>query len=111
MVALPSNMELDRRSLEEIDLPGSLPHVSERAGGMFLGWSILRGHFGVGAPPIFHFSGDWDVHWEYGVLTHSHMGDLWWTLLGICEEGAVLMGVSTLAQEKKEAPGPLSQRC
>ncbi|CAJ1458276.1 unnamed protein product [Effrenium voratum] len=26
-------------------------------------------------------------------------------------EGAVLMGVSTLAQEKKEAPGPLSQKC
>ena len=21
-----------------------------------------------------YFSGDWDVHWGYGVLTHGHMG-------------------------------------
>ena len=29
-------------------------------------------HLGVGAPPILvDFSGDWDVHWGYGVLTHS----------------------------------------
>ena len=27
-------------------------------------------HFGVGA----QFSGDWDVHWGYRVLTHGHMG-------------------------------------
>ena len=27
-------------------------------------------HIGIGAPPILvHFSGDWDVHWGYGVLT------------------------------------------
>ena len=27
-----------------------------------------------GAPPILvYFSGDWDVHWGYGVLTHSHI--------------------------------------
>ena len=33
-------------------------------------------HFGVGAPPILvHFSGDWDVHWGYDILTHGHM--LW----------------------------------
>ena len=25
-------------------------------------------HFGVGAP----FSGDWDVHWGYGIWTHGH---------------------------------------
>ena len=32
-------------------------------------------HFGVGAPPILvYFSGDWDVHWGYGLLTHGHMG-------------------------------------
>ena len=32
-------------------------------------------HFGVGAPPILVcFSGDWDVHWGYGVLTHGHIG-------------------------------------
>ena len=28
-------------------------------------------HFGLGASPILvYFSGDWDVHWEYRVLTH-----------------------------------------
>ena len=33
-------------------------------------------HFGVGAPPILvYFSGDWDVHWGYGLLTHGHI--LW----------------------------------
>ena len=31
-------------------------------------------HFGVGAPPILvYFTGDWDVHWGYGILTHGHM--------------------------------------
>ena len=31
-------------------------------------------HFGVGAPPILvYFSGDWDVHWGYGILTHGHI--------------------------------------
>ena len=29
-------------------------------------------HFGIGAPPILvFFSGDWDVHWGYLVLTHD----------------------------------------
>ena len=29
-------------------------------------------HFGVGAPPILVYFGDhWDVHWGYGLLTHS----------------------------------------
>ena len=27
----------------------------------------------LGAPPILVFSGDWDVHWEYGILTHSQI--------------------------------------
>ena len=40
----------------------------------------MGSHFGVGAPPILiYFSGDWDVHWGYGVLTHSRInwsGDL-----------------------------------
>ena len=31
-------------------------------------------HFGVGAPPILvYFSGDWDVHWGYGLLTHGNV--------------------------------------
>ena len=34
----------------------------------------MGSHFGVGAPPILvYFSGDWDVHWGYGILTHGHM--------------------------------------
>ena len=34
-------------------------------------------NFGVGAPPILvFFSGAWDVHWGYGVLTHGHMSGL-----------------------------------
>ena len=43
-------------------------------------------HFGVGAPPILvFFSGDWDVHWECGILTHGQMATLSFgkqTLLG-----------------------------
>ena len=31
-------------------------------------------HYGVGAPPILvYFSGDWDVHWGYGLLTHGNI--------------------------------------
>ena len=31
-------------------------------------------HFGIGAPPILvYFSGGWDVHWGYGLLTHGHV--------------------------------------
>ena len=31
-------------------------------------------HFGVCAPPILvYVSGDWDVHWGYGLLTHGHL--------------------------------------
>ena len=31
-------------------------------------------HWGIGALPILvYFSGDWDVHWEYGALTHGHI--------------------------------------
>ena len=29
-------------------------------------------HFVVSAPPSLVYSGDWDVHWGYGVLTHTH---------------------------------------
>ena len=29
----------------------------------------------VGAPLILvYFSGDWDVHWGYRILTHGHIG-------------------------------------
>ena len=30
--------------------------------------------WGVGAPPILvYFSGDWDVHWGYGLVTHGQI--------------------------------------
>ena len=35
---------------------------------------MAKNHFGAGAPPIVvYFSGDWDVHWGYGLLTHGQM--------------------------------------
>ena len=41
----------------------------------------MGSHFGVGAPFRTYFSGDWDVHWGYGLLTSF---DQWpnMTLLG-----------------------------
>ena len=34
----------------------------------------MGSHFGVGAPPMLvYFSGDWDVHWGYGLLTHGQI--------------------------------------
>ena len=35
---------------------------------------IKTDDFGVGAPPIsVNFSGDWDVHWGSGILTHGQI--------------------------------------
>ena len=40
-------------------------------------------HFGIGAPLILvYFSGDWDVHWGYGVLTHGQLKPPFSALLG-----------------------------
>ena len=36
------------------------------------GSTPVKSHFGVGAPILVYFSGDWDVHWGYGILTHGH---------------------------------------
>ena len=36
----------------------------------------MGSHFGVGAPPILvYFSGDWEVHWGYRLLTHGRIGN------------------------------------
>ena len=41
---------------------------------MAVGQNRFGYHFGVGAPPILVlFSGDWDVHWGYVILTHGQM--------------------------------------
>ena len=40
-------------------------------------------HVGVGAPLILvYFSGDWDVHWGYGVLTHAVSPRHWTSMRG-----------------------------
>ena len=36
----------------------------------------MGSHFGVGAPILVYFSGDWDVHWGYGILTHGQLKPL-----------------------------------
>ena len=44
----------------------------------------MGSRFGVGAPPIVYFSGDWDVHyWGYGRLTHGKMSIFDVPLLGV----------------------------
>ena len=36
--------------------------------------TVLGSHFGVGAARMLvYFSGEWDVHWGYGLLTHDHV--------------------------------------
>ena len=59
---------------------GGVPGAGEPplGGSDLLKWPWLStpmgSHFGVGAPPILaYFSGDWDVHSKYGVLTHRQM--------------------------------------
>ena len=40
--------------------------------------TVLGSHFGVGEFTTHfrtNFSGDWDVHWGYGVLTHGKGGE------------------------------------
>ena len=33
----------------------------------------MGSHFGIGAPrSLVYFSENWDVHWGYWLLTHSH---------------------------------------
>ena len=78
-------------SLQNVTIPSSFTEIGE---GAFQGCSSLASviipdsikltemavgqnqwyHFGVGAPPIsVDFSGDWDVHWGYGILTHGQV--------------------------------------
>ena len=55
----------------------------------------LGSHFGVGAPPILvYFSGDWDVHWGCGILTHGHVAPDLRGCEKACDEGSFL-GQST----------------
>ena len=40
----------------------------------------MGSHFGVGEFTTHfrtYFSGDWDVHWGYGLLTHHHIALFW----------------------------------
>ena len=36
------------------------------------GWGVIAG---VASPILVYFSGDWNVHWGYGLLTHGHMAE------------------------------------
>ena len=83
-------------------------------------------HFGIGAPPILvHFSGDWDVHWGYEVLTHGQVSQSPW-LWGVCElhaehcvyEGEhvvgfsrILVGVCSLQTTMKKATWRIVAGC
>ena len=61
-------------------------------------------HFEVGAPPILvYLSGDWDVHWGYGILTHGPGPVL------VFEEGYPIMVVLKGHQEEtRQLGGPNS---
>ena len=69
-----------RSGIESIRLPPKPQNLG--GGGVEEHWSDLAVgqnpwyQFGVGASPILvYFSGDWDVHWGYGMLTHGHIVD------------------------------------
>ena len=64
-----------------IDIPLAVHGQSPPVGGRFMPvfkslWVKTIGtSFGVAAPPILvYFSGDWDVHWGYRILTHGQIG-------------------------------------
>ena len=57
--------------------PGARPKKDVRAVGNMavVVKAVCGSHSGVGAPPILvYLSGDWDVHWNYGILTRA----TWW---------------------------------
>ena len=61
-------VELSWVRLLDAGLPGTQYKKHHRAMGQHQWY-----HFGVGAPPILvYVSWNWDVHWGYRVLTHSH---------------------------------------
>ena len=66
-----------RRVLQDLRRSQGLTAMPNNVGTtefMWLWVKTKRYHFGVGAPPILvYFSGDWDVHWGYGLLTHGHV--------------------------------------
>ena len=61
-------------------------------------------HFGVGASPILvYFSGDWDVHWGYGFLIHTHL-----TALGVLSSFCVKRLMSL--KKTSKAPAAVAVR-
>ena len=56
---------------------GRLPQLGRPAE---FGSKPMGSHFGIGEFSTHlraYFSGDWDVHWGYGVLTHGQVGSVW----------------------------------
>ena len=62
--------------------------------------------FGVGAPPILvYFSGDWDVHWGHGILTHGQFAVI--LSFSVCFGSSVSFDV----QARHSAARPFSASC
>ena len=83
----------------------------------------MGSRFGVGRCTTHfrgHFSGDWDVHWGYGLLTHTHICffedivDTGKTLKAVCalfaERGAASVTICTLLDKKAGCPPAHSGR-
>ena len=67
-----------RRALLGLRPAFARPAPRKKAGGVAgiggLAWLGAQVAVWVGAPPILvYFSGDWGVHWGYGILTHGHV--------------------------------------
>ena len=67
---MPRSERLQSRTSAGVKVDGAIPlWVSQVAVGQKQWY-----HFGIGAPPILvYISGDWDVHWGYGLLTHGQV--------------------------------------
>ena len=70
---LPETLQqvlVKRRSSLQLRLQGHQPQTAKPGVSIGCGSKLMGSHFGLGAPPIVHFRGDWD-HWGYGLLTHG----------------------------------------
>ena len=55
--------------------------------------TVLGSHFGVGEFTTHfrtYFSGDWDVHWGYGMWTHGHMNRIYFSFNIYCKQQEAL---------------------
>ena len=65
----------------------------------------MGSHFGVGAPSILvYFSGDWDVHWGYGILPHGHLGEFFFLGIGARDAASVYFSVFLVSFQARPWP-------